>query len=84
MALQDHPLDVHSLSSIQTAKHWDIEKKEKAIEVLSKIEKQEDRTVALSEMEKKPNQGLFSNSIGINENIFKASKQASDNYFLKK
>ena len=49
-------LDTHTLSNIETAKHWDKEDKEKAIEVLSKIEQQKDRVVALSEMKKKTKQ----------------------------
>ncbi len=51
--LKGRNLDTHSLAGIQTAKHWDTKKKEKAVEILSKIEKQEDRAVALSEMKSK-------------------------------
>jgi len=52
-------VDTKSLAGIQTSK-WEKEDKEKAIEVLSKIEKQEDRMVALSEMKKrtKEDEGL--------------------------
>ena len=34
-------IDTDSLAGIQTTKHWDTKDKEKAIDVLSKIEKQE-------------------------------------------
>jgi len=57
MLLQEHKvIDTHTLSGIQTAKHWDKEDKEKAIEVLGKIEKQEDRVVALSELKERTKQ----------------------------
>lgn len=52
-ATGDYEVDTHTLDSIQTAKHWDKEKKEKAINVLSSIEKAEDRRVAVSEMKSK-------------------------------
>lgn len=46
-------IDTTTLSGIQQAKHWDKEDKKKAIKILSKIEKRDDRVVALSEMKKK-------------------------------
>ncbi len=45
-------MDTHTLSNIQTSK-WDTKQKEKAIEILSSVEKAEDRRVALSEMKQK-------------------------------
>ncbi len=49
---RDSKVDTDTLSGIQRTK-WEPEQKEKAIEVLSKIEKRDDRRVALSEMKKK-------------------------------
>ena len=50
--LQESKLDTHTLYGIQTSK-WDSKQKEKAIEILSGIEKQEEKDIALSEMKKK-------------------------------
>ncbi len=46
-------IDTDTLAGIQSAKHWDKDKKGKAIEILSKYEKRDDRRVALSELKKR-------------------------------
>lgn len=46
-------VDTHTLAGIQTAKHWDKQEKEKAIETLSKIEKRDDRFLTLSELKQR-------------------------------
>lgn len=50
---RDSNIDTTTLSGIQQAKHWDKEEKQKAIEVLSSIDKLEDRRIALSELKHK-------------------------------